>query len=150
MRPVPANTHRNEGKRPAKASGEKVVCCCGCWLQAATDNIERCEDFQHAFFRAFFRRRGRVAFFPPFFRGVQHVSNGGETLEFVAFFRIQRGAAVTAWNTARGARLYSQIKAFAFFRGFKVCALFWNLLYLCRVMCAAPLFAYMALYLFFV
>ena len=116
-------------QKTRRASGKKFCVLCGCWMQAAVDNIDRREDFQHAFFRAFFRRRGRVAFFRPFSATFNTFPTAG-TLEFVAFFRIQRGAAVTAWNTARGARLYSQIKACAFFRGlrcarcFGICSIF--------------------------
>ena len=62
-----------------------MLCCCGCYCKRQADNIERCEDFQHAFFRAFFRRRGRVAFFRPFSAAFNTFPTAG-TLEFVAFF----------------------------------------------------------------
>ena len=117
------------------------MCCVG--VGCKRQRLMSCRgNFQHAFFRAFFRRRGRVAFFRPFSTAFNTFPTAG-TLEFVAFFRIQRGAAMTAWNTAHGVRLYSQIKAFAFFVVQGVRTDLGFALSLPRYLCA-PLFALLA------
>lgn len=110
VRPAPAMNHRSKGAKTAANAAHKNVCFFWFSIQAVNRSYVRAMVFQHAFFR----RRGRAVFFRPFSAAFNTFTTAG-ALRFVAFFRIQRGTAEAAGNTAREARLYSQIKACAFF-----------------------------------